>query len=208
MTTWLVLAAFAIVGGIGYLIWKDTRSSRSPLLTKRPKDAPDHPGAHAADETPAVGRATFFDPVITDPPVVVSVTGQRDTVGDHIKHFNWKGYSLDEVVFETYRRVLKRPHLASYFHGVKDLNALQRHFTHFFKIVTMDGIRTEAYRNLAVKHARVRDRDGRPITGAAYDEVIAIFAEVLAEKGVPASGTASLGPVVTQLRRAIVVDPA
>ncbi len=205
MSVLIALLLIVLTGGIGYMAWRLSRNSSSPLLAKRGPTPTVVASAPAIAPTPV--DPDFIDPVITDPPLVHTTSGQIDTVGHHLKNFSWKGYSWDEVVFETYRRVLNDRELEPYFHGVKSLNDLQRHFVHAIKIVTMDGIKTQTYIYVADKHRGVRDRQGRPITGAAYDKTVDILVKVLAEKGVPQAGIDSLGPVVAQLRRAIVAEP-
>ena len=204
MTVLIALLLIILTGGVGYIAWRLSRNSSSPLLARRGPT----PTVVAPDPAPVKPtNPDFIDPVITDPPLVHTSSGQLDTVGHHLKNFSWKGYSWDEVVFETYRRVLNDRELEPYFHGVKSLNELQRHFVHAIKIVTMDGIKTQTYIYVADKHRLVRDRQGRPITGAAYDKTVGILVDVLTEKGVPQAGVMSLGPVVAQLRRAIVAEP-
>ena len=201
MNLLLTLLGLTLVAGGGYVAWS-LRNSSSPLLAKRAPQSedpqPQRPPLIVVPQDPSV-----IDPIIAGPPLVPSVTGHHATVGEHLKHFSWQNYSWDETVFEVYRRVLNRPHLASYFHDVKDLNALQRHFTHALKIVTMDGLSARTDIRTAEVHRRIRDRNGRPITGEVYDEVAAILAAVLAEKGVPQAGVDSLAPVLAQLRTAI-----
>jgi truncated hemoglobin YjbI len=139
--------------------------------------------------------------LVSHPPTV-----RGDSVRDWLKHYSWKNRTWGEAVAEFYTRAAADPEVAPYFHRVKSLPELQRHFTAAMVMVTSDGLTAEQLRRMAVKHAGVTTPDGTPITGRVYDKVIGVLKQILKEWGVPSDAIADLERVVQPLRAMIVVE--
>lgn len=144
-----------------------------------------------------------LDPIVSGPPQVPSRDGQVDNVRDFLLHHTHGRYTWAHAVSRFYDRAAADPQIASYFHDV-DMAQLQRHFTAAISMVTSRGLSAKTLVRMAEVHDRVRDRDGRPITGEVYDKTVSILVGVLLEMGVPRRAVEELGEVVAPLRRAIV----
>ena len=146
----------------------------------------------------SAARVRGPDDVVAPPPTV-----RGDTVRDWLRHYTNHEHAWNGVVAEFYRRAASYPAVASYFAGV-DMPRLQRHFVAALVVVTSNGLTARTVRAMTVAHAPVRNRDGVPITGAVYDQVVDVLVEVLVEHGVPGPAIDELARVIDPLRAAIV----
>lgn len=165
--------------------------------------------AAAAAAAPAAVEApveSSVDPLIVAPPMVLTAHGANISVGDFFRHSHSK-YSWDDVGAELYRHIRADEILVGYFPGDL-LQRLPRHTAHALKLVTTNGLRAKTLIWIAETHRDVRDQNGQPITGEAFDRLFRILAAVLSDMGVPRRALESLADLRDALRLAIVVEPA
>jgi hypothetical protein len=110
----------------------------------------------------------------------------------------------EEIVTEMYDRAAAVPMVASYFGGV-DLAELQRHFLAALVMLTGRGLTVGAVRRMGNAHLPVHNESGQPISGDAYDAVVATLAGILLARGVPRDTMGQVGALVEPLREVIVV---
>lgn len=145
---------------------------------------------------------------LTGPVVVVLADKSTISLRDWLVH-----YSIHEenawptVVSEFYDRAAMESDVADYFGGV-DMAHLQRHFLAALMMVTSNGLTVGACRQMQERHRTVRNSAGQTITPKAYDRIVVILAEVLAEHGVPSYVVDQVGRCIQPLREAITGEPA
>jgi hypothetical protein len=111
----------------------------------------------------------------------------------------------EEIVTEMYAQAATVPMVASYFGGI-DLPELQRHFLAALVMVTSRGMNVGTVRRMAQAHVPVHNEQGEPITGAAYDAVVATLAGIMLARGVPQDTLGQVGALVGPLRTVIVIN--
>lgn len=139
--------------------------------------------------------------LLAGPPMI-----DGSTLRDWLVHHTLRDGVWEDVVVEFYRRAAAEPRVAAYFAGV-DLARLQRHFLAALAVLTHTGLQRRTVDRMGVVHRGVTTPDGRPVTGEAWDLVVAILVAVLREHGVPARAVEPLGALLDPLRAVIVVEP-
>lgn len=135
-------------------------------------------------------------PVVTaDGDAVVLYDWLRKRSGDDV----WEG-----IVAEMYAQAAQVPMVASYFGGI-DLPELQRHFLAALVMLTSRGMTVGTVRRMQTAHVPVKNELGEPITGDAYDAVVATLAGILMARGVPEATLGQIGALVAPLREVIVI---
>lgn len=217
-----VIDTFARLVGAACLVILVVLADAALRLAKRRAATPPellHGGAEArhmlrADLTRAARRVaeTRVHPTqrLTDPPMIDGVT-LRDFLIHH--HRQTPQPPKDDgtlplgvwadVVTSFYAHAAADPEIADYFRNT-DLNRQQAHFLRALDIVTSKGLTQGTVDYMRKKHAGIRASNGLPITGAVYDRVIGVLAEVLHAHGVPERGTAALAATIAPLRPVIV----
>ena len=145
------------------------------------------------------------DHLLAPAPSIVNEDGAALPLDTWLRHYSRRDGIWQEVVSEMYRRAAGVPMVADYFGGV-DMDRLQRHFLAAFVVVAGRGLAVGTVRRMATAHRHVRNSAGRPITGEAYDAVVATLAGLLTEHGVPPATVQQVGAVVAPLRVVIAVD--
>ena len=139
--------------------------------------------------------------VLAQPPLV-------DAGGDPVVLYDWLRKEAGdgvwaEIVAEMYAQAAAVPMVASYFGGV-DLPGLEKHFLAALVMVTSRGMTVGTVRRMRSAHIPVRNEQGEPINGAAYDAVVATLAGILLARGVPQETLGQVGALVAPLREVIV----
>lgn len=162
---------------------------------------------------------TFAEPGLTDPypglgddHLLHAAPSVRGSDGSTVVLADWLRKQAGEGVWaaavaEMYSRAASVPMLADYFGGV-DMPALQRHFVAAIVMVSGRGLDVGTVRRMGAAHAHIRNSQGQPITGEAFDAVIATLAGILTENGVPGPTVQQVGTLAGHFRPVIAVDAA
>lgn len=174
----------------------------SAAIIRRRQHPPTPRKAHVV--TAPDPRAVLLAPA---PTVYVEHMGQivlRDWLRNYSRYQDgaWVG-----VVKDFYAAAGADPRVAGYFpRGASE--RLQRHMVATLMRVTGEGLTVGDVEALVAAHADIRDGDGEPITGEAFDAVVTVLGGVLVERGVPGSTIGQLVKLTSICRDAMVQPTA
>ena len=123
------------------------------------------------------------DPLLVPAPVVRMPDGREMLLYDWMRDASGDvGRLSQEITAAVYERLSEDALVRSYFPFGGDnehLAELRRHFARMLLDLARDGLRQSAADHLAISHANIRNAQGEPITGVAYDTVADHVAAVL-----------------------------
>lgn len=154
-------------------------------------------------ENPTMTTQAHRDDVVVFPAPTVRVDDEDVVLWTWMRHHHPRPEGLAQrVVRRFYDAAARDVEVADYFVGV-DLPGLQRHFVRAFILLADKGLTTGSLRNLATRHAVVRNTTDQPVTPAVFDKVVAALGAALHAEGVPTDAIHHIARMCAPIRTAL-----